>query len=203
MPEYKNLESELKGFAAAFSALIPSNPALLRKASIYLAVQNRLRQSGLFQVDPFEIFSEAWLLGVQTIKRGNSIKKPDGWLYTVTLRIIAKKISQEKPPKYRLVPYDDTTEERPMSANEIDLEQPYREIDNAINPDYKKLREAMAQLGKHERELLEHSILDDWSYAEIAHFQGQQTPTAVDLATLRQKRSRAMKKLKSILQRLG
>ena len=197
----KDQQSELKKFKAAFDALVPRKPALLHKAPIYLAIQAKLRRSQLSDISPLDILYEAWLLGVQSIERGKPIKKPDGWIYTVALRSIAGKIPKKGRRKQYFVEYDSVTDERVMSGDSP--EKTYEAYDDDCNPEYQKVRLAMQQLSDREQEILETTLLDAWSYAEIAERQVQDGSPSVEPAALRKQKSRAMKKLKELYHRLG
>jgi len=194
-------QCELKKFKAAFDVLVPRNPALLHKAPIYLAIQAKLRRSQLNDISPLDILYEVWLLGVQSIERGKPIKKPDGWIYTVALRSIAGKISKKGQKKQYFVEYDSVMDERVTSGDSA--EKNYEAYDNDCNPEYQKVRLAMQKLSDREQEILELTLLDAWSYAEIAERQVQDGLPSIEPTALRQQKSRAMKKLKELYHRLG
>jgi len=194
-------QSELEKFKADFDAFVPREPALLHKAPIYLAIQSKLRRSQLSDISPLDILYEAWLLGVQSIERGKPIKRPDGWIYTVALRSIARKIPKRGQKKQYFVEYDSVTDERVISGDSA--EKTYEAYDDDCNPEYQKVRLAMQQLSDREQEILETTLLDAWSYAEIAERQVQDGLPSVEPAALRKQKSRAMKKLKELYHRLG
>jgi RNA polymerase sigma factor (sigma-70 family) len=196
-----DLQSELNKFKTMFDELLPRNPALLCKAPIYLAIQAKLYRSGLYDVSPFDILCEVWLLGVQSVERGKPIKKIDAWVYTVALRVIAGKIPKKGQKKQRFVEYDSVMDERVASVNTP--EKIYGECDDASNPQYQKVRQALQQLNDQERDILEATVLDGWSYAEISARMSQDGKPVVEPTALRQQKSRAMKKLKKFYHRSG
>jgi DNA-directed RNA polymerase specialized sigma24 family protein len=191
------LRSELEKFKTSFEALVPRNPALLRKSPIYLAVQRKLRQSGVFDISPLDILYDVWLLGVQSIERGKPIQKPDAWVYTVALRVIARKIPK-KGKHHHFVEYDSVTDEHIALDNSDETE--YGDARSSL---HQKVRQAWLHLDTQDREILESVLLDNRSYADLAKCQVQKGERPVEPTTLRQRKSRAMKKLKELYHRLG
>lgn len=193
-----DLQSELEKFKNSFDNLLPRNPALLRKQPLYLGIKAKLSRSGLYDLSPLDILYEVWLQGIAFIERGNLIKKADAWIYTVALRTIAKKIPRKGQKKQHFIEYDSVADERITLSNSVDTEKVYTEYDNANNPQYQKVRQAIQQLSNQEQEILEATVLDGWSYAEIAEYQVRNGKPFIEPTTLRQQKSRAIKKLKEL-----
>lgn len=190
----KCLQSELLKFKIAFESLIPRNPTLLNQAPIFLAVQAKLRSSGLYDLSPLDILYDVWVQGVQSIERGNPIHKPDGWVYTVALRVIAKKVKEiGQNRKKRRFDYDSVANEQITTDHDDDfIETEEKSLQ------YDKLNHAIQQLNEQDREILEFTLLDRWSYAEITEYKTRQGSPPVELSALRQQKRRAMKKLRKL-----
>lgn len=195
------VKAALQAFKNAFEALVPRKSVELRKSPIYLAIQRQLRRSDLQDVSPEDVLYEVWLCGVQTVERGNHIKKLDGWMYSVALRVIAKEIGKRSKERKVLVTCDPMTDEQITTAIGSDGNSD-KDIPDSTLLQYQRVREAIEQLNQQQQDILGFTILDDWSYSDIAEYQVQEGKPAAELTALRQQRSRALKKLKEVYQRL-
>jgi DNA-directed RNA polymerase specialized sigma24 family protein len=191
-----SLESARQNFKAVFEAAFPANPVELRKSSLYLAIQRRLKQVGRdIDISLEDVMSELWIRAERQFEKDRSIENPGGWMYTVSYRIIADAMKDKVTRRSKFVSIDLDEEnlstlqsEQPSMVEQIEV---FEERNDAVA----KLQQALQKLKHEERELLLFIVGNDNSYAQFADFklsQGQSCNTA----NLRKCKERAIGKLK-------
>lgn len=188
--------SKVEEFNKAFKTLIPIAPAARSQAPIYLGVLRALKRSGLKDYSPLEILTEVWEEGVKTLEKGNTIRSPDAWIYSVALRIVAKKVKQvadKRLIQLNEIHYDSVMDSL-ISSSSDDFPEESEESDSLCL----RIRDIMQQLDVKDREILEFHALDNWDYADIAKSQADRGENPSTPAALRQRKSRAVKKFKAL-----
>jgi DNA-directed RNA polymerase specialized sigma24 family protein len=193
-----SLESARQNFKAVFEAAFPANPVELRKSSLYLAIQRRLKQVGRdIDISFEEIMSELWIRAERQFEKGRSIENPGGWMYTVSYRIIADAMKAQVTGRSKFVSSDlDEDILSTLQSDQLSLVEQLGEIEER-DLVVAKLQQALQQLKPDEREILLFIVGNDKRYAQFIdykHSQGQ----ACKAVNLRQSKVRAMEKLKKI-----
>ena len=160
--------------------------------STLTAIQRTLRQYQLSpRIEAYEVLNEAYLRGKKYLQTGKDIRNPHAWLKATAFRVVCER--RRKLVAGLLEPHLIDALEPDEGMNPLQ-----RQI---LEEDYSTLNQALHQLREEEPEatyLLYLRTLEEWSWAEIRarllaiH---QQAPSE---ATLRQRGSRAKKRLRQI-----
>jgi DNA-directed RNA polymerase specialized sigma24 family protein len=192
-----SLESARQNFKAVFEAAFPANPVELRKSSLYLAVQRRLKQVGRdIEISFEEIMSELWIRAEHQFDKGRSIENPGGWMYAVAYRIIADAVKAQVTGRSKFVSSDLDEILSTLQSDQLSMVEQLGELEEH-DVVAAKLQQALQQLKPDEREILLFIVGDDKSYAQFVDYKRSQGQ-ACKAVNLRQSKGRAMEKLKKI-----
>lgn len=156
------------------------------------AIERSLRQFHLnSRMEAAEILAEAYLRGKKFLQSGQTISNPHAWLKKTAFNVIRERSRQCR--KHRVEPYEEDKVLEDPITNLVDTQ----EIEN----DLADLRRAIKLLAKEDPEgakLLSLKIIQGLSWQEIHDILLQKNQEAANLATLRQRASRAKKRLRHL-----
>ena len=160
--------------------------------STLTAIERSLRQFHLTsRIEASEILAEAYLRGKKFLQTGQMINNPHAWLKKTAFNIIRE--HSRKFRKYLVEPYEEGKTLENPSTNLVEKQ--------GIESDLADLYQAFKLLAEEEPEgaqLLYLKIIQGLSWQEIHEILSQEGENVPNLATLRQRASRAKKRLRHI-----
>ncbi|NJL46907.1 MAG: sigma-70 family RNA polymerase sigma factor [Leptolyngbyaceae cyanobacterium SM2_5_2] len=191
-PEFPwfNSSASLDVFDQALTEILShENP---QAYSILSAIQRMLRQYRLAsQIEPFEILHEAYLRGKQKLQTGETITNAHAWLRSTAFYIISERKRKDR---------DGATEPHILEAIVLD-ERINLMQQQILAEELKLLYQALAKLQQEDptsARLLTLKTFRDWSWGDIRDWLISQGEPAVSETTLRQRASRAKRRLREI-----
>ncbi len=155
-------------------------------------IQRTLKQYRLAsQFEPFEILHEAYLRGKQKLQTGETITNAHAWLRSTAFYIISERKRKDR---------DGATEPHILDAIVVD-ERPNPMQQQILAEELKLLYQSLAQLRREDpasARLLTLKTFRDWSWGDIRAWLISQGEPAASEATLRQRASRAKRRLREI-----
>ncbi|MBE9136512.1 sigma-70 family RNA polymerase sigma factor [Nodosilinea sp. LEGE 07088] len=163
-----------------------------RATPILSAIQRTLRQYHLDdQIEAYEILHEAYLRGKKKLQTGEVIRSPYAWLKSTAFHVI-----YERKRKQRSSATDPQVIEAVLADNRLNLMQ-----QQVILEELDLLYQALARLNEEDPEgaclLYLHNVCD-WSWRQISQRLVAEGQPLVAETTLRQRASRAKRRLREI-----
>jgi DNA-directed RNA polymerase specialized sigma24 family protein len=160
--------------------------------STLTTIERSLRQFHLnSQIEAAEILAEAYLRGKKFLQSGQVINNPHAWLKKTAFNVIRERSRQCR--KHRVEPYEEDKISEDPITNFVDIQE--------LESDFADLRQAIKLLAKEDpkgAKLLYLKIIQGFSWQEIHDILLQQNQEVASLATLRQRASRAKKRLRHL-----
>jgi DNA-directed RNA polymerase specialized sigma24 family protein len=191
-PEFRffSASSSLDVFDQALTEILgQENP---QAYSIMSAIQRMLKQYRLAsQIEPFEILHEAYLRGKQKLQTGETITNVYAWLRSTAFYVISERKRKDR---------DGATEPHVLEAVVQDEHiSPMQQ--QILAEELKLLYQSLAKLQQEDpasARLLALKTFQDWSWGDIRGWLISQGEPAASEATLRQRASRAKRRLREI-----
>jgi predicted RNA polymerase sigma factor len=156
------------------------------------AIERSLRQFHLTSgIEASEVLAEAYLRGKKLLWSGQTINNPHAWLKKTAFNIIRERSRQLQ--KHSSEPYDESNISEDPMINLVEIQE--------IKGDLADLRLAIKLLAEEEPEgakLLHLKIIQGLSWQEIHDILLRENKEVTNLATLRQRASRAKKRLRHL-----
>ena len=146
-------------------------------------IQRTLKQFHLNNTCVEDVISEVYLRGVKLIDSGEEIRNPGAWIRGTALNVIREmhRQKQKEQPNSELVK---------LQAYPQDNESNREKEQNFF-----KLKNLLKDLNEKDRQILELRFFQDLSWQEVTDYLSSQGET-LTVATVRQRGSRALKRLK-------
>jgi RNA polymerase sigma factor (sigma-70 family) len=146
------------------------------------------------RVEPVDVLADAIKRGAEYIqKSGCAISKPEAWLRVTCTNILRDEVkSNLKQELYA----NDIVEQMQSFDNPL--------IETELLEQLEKLQEALRMLSVEDRELIQLRFISGKTYKQVQKFYsaGDEEERGIPLATLRQRESRALKKLREVFFKL-
>lgn len=159
---------------------------------ILIAIQRTLKQYHLAaQYEAHEILHEAYLRGKKKLQAGEIIRNPHAWLKATAFHVV-----YERKRKHRASATDPHVMEAALPDPRLNLMQ-----QQVITEELDLLYQAMQLLYQEDPEgtcLLYLRTVRDWSWSQITQWLAAEGHPATNEATLRQRASRAKRRLRDI-----
>lgn len=160
--------------------------------SMLTAIERFLRQFRLSsRVEAYEVLAEAYLRGKKLMQTGQVIENPHAWLRSTSFNIVrerSRKLKHQPIDPHLVASLVSDAQENPISLQ-------------ILREDIDALRLALQRLKAEEpegAELLYLRTVEEWSWQQIREWLIQQNREAPNEVTLRQRASRAKKRLRRI-----
>ena len=166
-----------------------SREALLNRA------QRLIKQAKISSISPYDVLYESLIRGLDYIFcKGKSIHNPSGWVYRLVPRVIGDHVRREQRERQLKERLLSNIEE--YSSNQIE-DDPFNEHSAER---YKKVRKSFDQLKDIDKEIVYLHVILGKSYKEIKEHIIEIHQSDYSLDALRQRVSRALKKMRKVLQ---
>lgn len=179
---------EEEQFKAVFATLL-KNPV----DSIFPFILRKLNQCNLRNTEPFEVLSEVYERGINSLKSGQKIDNPIGWIWKVTFYVIVHKVRQEVKKDRHSVEFD-LIKYKIISDN---YEDDFA-LDNSVHTKRKLAQQAFYKLEPQEQKILDLRLFQKLSWDKVSEALASEGEKIQSNATLRKRGQRATERLRKI-----
>lgn len=171
-------------FNAEFQALLESGSS--SADSMLVFIKRRLDQFHLSNdYTSTWVLNEAYMRGIKLLETGTTIENPLAWVRSTAYNIIREQSREHR----KFLPLQEGMVECQISHNQITHEE--------IEEEFKKVTLAFEMLDKEDQEILRLKIIENLSWKEIRIHFISQGKNDLSEATLRKRKERALKCLRT------